>query len=60
MLAVTPEYNETMPAVLDNAIDWLSRPHGVGALRSKPLAVVGATPTCSTTARPSAGSSVPW
>lgn len=45
VLAVTPEYNGTMPAVLNNAIDWLSRPYGVGALASKPFAVVGATPT---------------
>jgi NAD(P)H-dependent FMN reductase len=45
VLAVTPEYNGTMPAVLNNAIDWLSRPYGVGALRGKPFAVVGATPT---------------
>jgi NAD(P)H-dependent FMN reductase len=45
VLAVTPEYNGTMPAVLSNAIDWLSRPYGVGALKSKPFAVVGATPT---------------
>jgi NAD(P)H-dependent FMN reductase len=45
VLAVTPEYNGTMPAVLNNAIDWLSRPYGVGALKSKPFAVVGATPT---------------
>ncbi len=45
VLAVTPEYNGTMPAVLNNAIDWLSRPYGQGALRGKPFAVVGATPT---------------
>jgi NAD(P)H-dependent FMN reductase len=45
VLAVTPEYNGTMPAALNNAIDWLSRPFGNGALRGKPFAVVGATPT---------------
>ncbi|WP_309647865.1 NAD(P)H-dependent oxidoreductase [Nocardioides sp.] len=45
VLAVTPEYNGTMPAVLNNAIDWLSRPYGAGALVAKPFGVVGATPT---------------
>jgi NAD(P)H-dependent FMN reductase len=45
VLAVTPEYNGTMPAVLNNAIDWLSRPYGAGALVGKPFAVVGTTPT---------------
>lgn len=45
VLAVTPEYNGTMPAVLNNAIDWLSRPYGVGAIVGKPFGVVGATPT---------------
>ena len=45
MLAVTPEYNGTMPAVLNNAIDWLSRPFGAGAIQGKPFGVVGATPT---------------
>lgn len=45
VLAVTPEYNGAPPAVLSNAIDWLSRPYAAGALRGKPFAVVGATPT---------------
>ena len=45
VLAVTPEYNGTMPAVLNNAIDWLSRPYGEGAMVGKPFAVVGTTPT---------------
>src|SRR3954447_13000618 len=45
VLAVTPEYNATMPAVLNNAIDWLSRPYGAGAIASKPFGVVGVTPT---------------
>lgn len=45
VLVVTPEYNGTMPAVLNNAIDWLSRPYGAGAVVGKPLGVVGVTPT---------------
>jgi NAD(P)H-dependent FMN reductase len=45
VLAVTPEYNGTMPAVLNNAIDWLSRPYGVSALSGMPFGVVGTTPT---------------
>ena len=45
VLVVTPEYNGTMPAVLNNAIDWLSRPYGAGALTAKPFGVIGATPT---------------
>ncbi|WP_420749998.1 NADPH-dependent FMN reductase [Rhodococcus sp. O3] len=41
----TPEYNGTIPAVLKNAIDWLSRPYGSGAIAGKPVAVVSASPS---------------
>lgn len=42
VLLVTPEYNGTLPAVLKNAIDWLSRPYGAGAMTGKPVGVIGA------------------
>ena len=41
VLVVTPEYNGSYPAVVKNAIDWLSRPFGNGAVKGKPLAVIG-------------------
>ncbi|HET8993288.1 MAG TPA: NAD(P)H-dependent oxidoreductase [Rhodococcus sp. (in: high G+C Gram-positive bacteria)] len=44
-LLVTPEYNGTISAVLKNAIDWLSRPYGVGAMTGKPVAVVSQSPS---------------
>lgn len=41
LLLLSPEHNGTIPAVLKNAIDWLSRPYGAGALTGKRVAVVG-------------------
>ncbi|QNG19318.1 NAD(P)H-dependent oxidoreductase [Rhodococcus triatomae] len=45
LLLLTPEYNGTIPAVLKNAIDWLSRPYGAGAVKDKPVAVISASPS---------------
>jgi chromate reductase len=39
----TPEYNHSIPGQLKNAVDWLSRPVGSGALSGKPVAVIGAS-----------------
>jgi chromate reductase len=44
LLIATPEYNHSVPGVLKNAIDWLSRPLAGGVLEGKPVAVVGASP----------------
>jgi chromate reductase len=41
ILIATPEYNGSIPGVLKNAIDWISRPAGQSVLRYKPVAVVG-------------------
>jgi NAD(P)H-dependent FMN reductase len=46
VLIVTPEYNNSVPGVLKNAIDWLSRPGAdiARVFRGRPVAVIGATP----------------
>jgi chromate reductase, NAD(P)H dehydrogenase (quinone) len=46
LLIVTPEYNNSMPGVLKNAIDWLSRPPAdvSRVFRGRPVAIAGATP----------------
>jgi chromate reductase len=40
---VTPEYNSSIPGVLKNALDWISRPIASNPLRYKPVAVIGAS-----------------
>lgn len=46
LLLVSPEYNNSVPGVLKNTIDWLSRPSlGIrNVFHGKPVAVIGATP----------------
>ena len=44
LLFVTPEHNRSIPALLKNAIDWGSRPHGQNAWSGKPAAITGTSP----------------
>ncbi len=45
LLLITPEYNNSMPGVFKNAIDWMSRPPGgTDLFKGKPVAVIGASP----------------
>jgi NAD(P)H-dependent FMN reductase len=52
LLIATPEYNNSMPGVLKNAIDWLSRPPAdiPRVFRGRPVALMGATPGLGSTA----------
>jgi chromate reductase len=43
LLVVTPEYNQSVPGVVKNMIDWLSRSDGPEGLEGKPVAVIGVT-----------------
>ncbi|HET9579236.1 MAG TPA: NADPH-dependent FMN reductase [Usitatibacter sp.] len=46
LLLVTPEYNNSVPGVAKNAIDWLSRPPAdiARVFSGKPVAIAGASP----------------
>jgi chromate reductase, NAD(P)H dehydrogenase (quinone) len=46
LLLVTPEYNNSIPGVFKNAIDWLSRPAAdiPRVFGGKPVALIGASP----------------
>ena len=46
LLLVTPEYNNSIPGVFKNAIDWLSRPPSdiKRVFGGKPVALMGASP----------------
>jgi NAD(P)H-dependent FMN reductase len=46
VLLVSPEYNNSVPGVLKNAVDWLSRPPADArrVFADRPFTVLGATP----------------
>jgi len=46
LLLATPEYNNGIPGVFKNAIDWMSRPSAdiARVFGGKPVAVIGASP----------------
>lgn len=46
LLLVSPEYNNSVPGVAKNAIDWLSRPASdvPRVFRGRPVAIAGASP----------------
>lgn len=52
LLIASPEYNNSVPGVLKNAVDWLSRPPAdiARVFRGRPVAVIGATPGALATA----------
>jgi chromate reductase len=43
VLIATPEYNQSLPGVVKNIVDWLSRGEPV-VLEGKPVGILGATP----------------
>lgn len=51
VLIASPEYNHSVPGVMQNAIDWASRPGMKSPLRDKPVAIMGASGGAIGTAR---------
>ncbi|HLL58435.1 MAG TPA: NADPH-dependent FMN reductase [Allosphingosinicella sp.] len=51
VLMATPEYNHGVPGVMKNAVDWASRPPRGAPLGGKPVAILGASPGMTGTAR---------
>ncbi len=43
VLIATPEYNHSVPGVLKNALDWISRPPDQ-PFKTKPVGIIGASP----------------
>ena len=52
LLIASPEYNNSVPGVLKNVVDWLTRPPAdIGRVfRGRPVAIMGATPGALATA----------
>jgi chromate reductase len=46
LLLVTPEYNNSIPGVFKNAVDWMTRPASdiARVFGAKPVGLIGATP----------------
>jgi len=59
LLIATPEYNHTVPGVLQNAIDWASRPGLKSPLAGKPVAIMGTSVGVAGTARAAASQARP-
>lgn len=47
LLISSPEYNHSIPGVMKNALDWLTRPSGeaLRVFNNKPVALMGASPS---------------
>jgi len=43
LLFATPEYNSSIPGVLKNAVDWVSRPRESTPFQNMPAGVIGAS-----------------